>query len=150
MAFLVSFLLAVLLTSAWRRTHALWLPWGLHLAWSARLGMLFGLPLFGGTELSTLIQAQVQGPRRLTGSGFGPIAAPWTAIVLLGAIVVLVRVTRDFAWHYTHPAIVAAGYPMDVAPPPPHVAMEQAAAPPPLVQILPTTPQDGSKSGSLK
>lgn len=150
MAFIVSFFLAVLLSTGWRRTHALWLPWGLHVAWSASLGILFGLPLFGGTELATVIQAQVQGPRRLTGSGFGPIAAPWTAIVLLGAIAVLIRVTRDFAWNYTHPPIVAAGYPMDVAPPPAHAAMEQAAAPPPLVQILPTTPQDGSRSGSLK
>ncbi len=148
-AFLVSFLLALLLTTGWRRTHALWVPWGLHFAWTAILGVLFGLPLFGGTELSSVIQAQVQGPRRFSGSGFGPIAAPWTVFVLLGAILVLFFVTRGFAWAYTHPPIIAAGYPMDVAPPPAHAAMEQAAPPPPLVQILPSTPQDGSKMGPL-
>ena len=149
-AFLVSFLLATLLTIGWRRTHALWLPWGLHFAWTAVLGILFGLPLFGGTELSSVIQAQVQGSRRLSGSGLGPIAAPWTVFVLLGGIVVLFLVTRGFAWSYTHPPIVAAGYPMDLAPPPAHTALEQAAPPPPLVQILPTIPQDGSKTGPLK
>ncbi len=149
-AFLVSFSLALLLTTAWRRTHAIWLAWGLHFAWAAILGVLFGLPLFDGTELSNVIQAQVQGPRRLTGAGLGPIAAPWTVFVLLGAIALLVWVTREFAWAYTHPPIIAAGYPMDVAPPTAHAAMEHSAPPPPLVQILPTTPQDVSKADFLK
>ena len=147
-AVVISFLFAMLLATAWRRTHALWVTWGLHFAWGAALGVLFGLPLFEGSEFSNVIQAQVEGPRGLSGSGFGPIAAPWTAFVLLSAILVLVWVTGDFAWSYTHPPIVAAGYPMDVAPPPAHVAMERAA-PPPLVQILPTTPEDGSRGGPL-
>ena len=149
-AFFVGFLLAMLLATGWRRTHALWLPWGLHFAWTAVLGVLFGLPLFGGTELSSVIQSQVQGSRQLGGLSFGPIAASWTVLTLLLAILILFLVTRGFAWVYTHPPIVAAGYPMDVAPPPAHAAMEQAAPPPPLVQILPRTSQDGSKTGPLK
>ncbi len=148
-ALFVSFALALLLTTAWRRTHALWLPWGLHFAWNAALGVLFGLPLFGGTELSNVIQGQAQGPRGLTGAGLGPIAAPWTFVVLLAAMLVLFRVTRDFAWTYTHAPIVAGGYPMDVAPPPAHTALEQSAPPPPLVQILPSSPQNGSRDGPL-
>ncbi len=146
----ISFLFAVLLTSAWRRTHALWLGWGLHFAWSSVLGVLFGLPLFGGTELSNIIQARAQGPTQLTGNGMGPIAAPWTMAVLLGALLFLIWVTRDFAWAYTHPPIIAAGYPMTVSPPPEHEAMEKAAAPPPLVQILPNTPQSGTKIEPLQ
>ena len=142
--------MAVLLTAAWRRTHALWLGWGLHFAWNAALGVLFGLPLFGGTELSNVVQAQAQGPLQLTGRGMGPIAAPWTVVVLLGAILFLIWVTRDFAWAYTHPPIVAAGYPMTVPPPAEHAAMEGSAAPPPLVQILPTTPQSDSRAEPLK
>ena len=141
MPLLISFLFAVLLTSAWRRTHALWMSWGLHFAWSAALGVLFGLPLFGGTELSNIIQAQAQGSIQLTGRGMGPIAAPWTLVVIAGSIFVLIWSTRDFAWAYTHPPIIAAGYPMTVPPPPEHAAMETSVAPPPLVQILPNTPR---------
>ena len=148
-ALLVAFLLAILLTMAWRRTFGLWLGWGLHFAWNAALAVLFGLPLFSGTELSSIFQAQAQGPRQLTGGGLGPVAAPWTAVVLTGALVVLFLVTREYAWAYTHPPIVAAGYAMDVAPPKAHTAMEQSAPPPPLVQILPTTPQGQSRTDPL-
>ncbi len=40
-------LAGVLLSIAWLRTHGLWLPWGLHFAWNASLGILFGLPVSG-------------------------------------------------------------------------------------------------------
>ena len=149
-ALLIAFLFALLLTTGWLRTHALWLSWGLHFAWNAALAVLFGLPLASGTGLSNVMQTQPDGRPTLTGFGLGPIAAPWTALVLLAAIAILVWLTRDLAWNYTHAPIVAAGYPMDVAPPPAHAAMEAVAAPPPLVQILPSTPQDGSRSGPLK
>jgi len=60
-------------------------------------------------------------------------------------IVVLVRVTDDYAWNYTRAPIIPAGYDVTIAPPAAHVAMEQAAAvnPASLVQILPATPQGG-------
>lgn len=146
---LVGFLLALLLTMAWRRTFGLWLGWGLHFAWNSALAVLFGLPLFGGTDLSSVIQAQALGSRQLTGGGLGPVASPWTVAVLAGTLLVLFLVTKEYAWAYTHPPIVAAGYPMDVAPPKAHAAMEQSAPPPPLVQILPTTPQGQSRTDPL-
>jgi hypothetical protein len=64
-------------------------------------------------------------------------------VALAIGLIVLVRVTRDYAWNYTHPPIVPGGYPMEAKPPAEHVAMEQAAQsrPPALVQILPATPQ---------
>jgi hypothetical protein len=61
---------------------------------------------------------------------------------------VLVRVTDDYAWSYTHPPIIPAGYDVTIAPPAAHVAMEQAAGaeqpinPASLVQILPAAPQN--------
>jgi uncharacterized protein len=63
-------------------------------------------------------------------------------LAILIGIVFVVLLTSDYAWNYTHPPLVAAGLPMDVAPPAAHTAMEeQAAKPPSLVQIMPTTPQ---------
>ena len=40
-------LAGVLLSIAWLRTHGLWLPWGIHFAWNASIGLLFGLPVRG-------------------------------------------------------------------------------------------------------
>jgi hypothetical protein len=55
---------------------------------------------------------------------------------------VLYRITRDFAWNYTHRPIMPAGYAVTIAPPAAHAAMEEAAVKAPaLVQILPVTPQ---------
>jgi membrane protease YdiL (CAAX protease family) len=140
---LVTILAGVLLSIAWLRTHGLWLGWGLHFAWNASMGVLFGLPVSG-------IQTRAFGRLWLTGGDYGPEGAAFTVIVLLIGIGVLVRVTRDYAWHYTYVPIVPAGYPMEAAPPAAHVAMEQMAqqtspaAPVTLVQILPSTPQTRS------
>lgn len=141
-------LLALVLSIAWLRTHALWLSWGLHFAFTASLGLLFGLPVAGSTDLASVFQSSAFGPHALTGGDFGPEAALFTAVVLLAAIPVLFRLTRDYAWNYTHLPIIPAGYPMDVPPPAAHTAMSAAAppAPPPLVQILPSTPQQRSVS----
>jgi len=145
---LVTMLAGVLLSIAYLRTHALWLPWGLHLAWNLSLGVVLGLPVSGNTDFATVIQTTATGPLWLTGGGYGPEAAAGTLVVLVIGIAVLVRATRDYAWEYTHRAIVAAGYAMDVAPPKAHVEMEaQAAAEPKLVQILPTTPTNSRVGG---
>jgi hypothetical protein len=156
---LVTILAGVLLSIAWLRTHGLWLGWGLHFAWNASMGILFGLPVSGITGFSSIVQTRAFGRPWLTGGDYGPEGAAFTVIVLLIGIAVLVRVTRDYAWHYTYVPIVAAGYPMEAAPPAAHVAMQQQelmaqqtrpAAPVTLVQILPSTPQTRSSGDEPK
>ncbi len=140
---LVTMLAGLLLSLAWLRTHGLWLGWGFHFAWNASIAVLFGLPISGITDFAAIVQARTFGHRWLTGGDYGPEGAAFTVIVLLVGIAILVRITRDYAWHYTYVPIVAAGYPMDAPPPAAHVAMEQQARPappPPLVQILPMAP----------
>jgi membrane protease YdiL (CAAX protease family) len=141
---LMTMLAGVLLSVAWLRTHGLWLGWGIHFGWNASMGVLFGLPVSGLIRFSSVVQTRAVGRIWLTGGDYGPEAALFTALVLLVGIGVLVRATRDYAWHYTFKPIVAGGYPMDAPPPAEHVAMEQQARPAPLVQILPTTPQNRS------
>jgi uncharacterized protein len=147
---LVTILAGVLFSIAWLRTHGLWLGWGLHFAWNASMGILFGLPISGINDFASIVQTRAFGRLWLTGGDYGPEGAAFTVIVLLIGIVVLVRVTRDYAWHYTYVPIVAAGYPMEAPPPAAHVAMEQMAqqtrpaSPVSLVQILPSTPQTRS------
>ena len=142
----LAMLTGIVFSVAWLRTHGLWLAWGMRFAWTASMGVLFGLPVAGSVDYSSVIQSTTVGRTGLTGGEYGPEGATFTAVALLVGLIVLVRTTRDYAWHYTHAAIVPGGYPMDVPPPEAHIAMEQAqqARPPALVQILPATPQSGS------
>ena len=144
---LVTILAGVLLSVAWLRTHGLWLGWGFHFAWNASMGILFGLPISGITDFTSIIETRAVGHRWLTGGEYGPEGAAFTAIVLLIGIVILVRTTRDYAWEYTYVPIVAAGYPVEPPVPAAHAAMEEQARPAAavsLVQILPSTPQTRS------
>ncbi|RXH55838.1 type II CAAX prenyl endopeptidase Rce1 family protein [Granulicella sibirica] len=140
---LAAMLMTLLLSLGWLRTRGIWLPWGLHFALTASLGVLFGLPIAGVSDLASMVRGSTLGPDWLTGGDFGPSAALFSLVVMIGAIVVLVRATRDFAWEYTHAPIVAGGYEVVVAPPAAHTAMEQATVKkaPALVQILPSAPQ---------
>ncbi|WP_353071362.1 CPBP family intramembrane glutamic endopeptidase [Tunturiibacter gelidoferens] len=143
----VTMLAGLLFSVAWLRTHGLWLSWGLHFAWNASIGVLFGLPISGISDFASVVQTRAFGPLWLTGGSYGPEGAAFTVVVLLIGVGVLIPITRDYAWNYTHKPIVAGGYAIEVQPPPAHVAMEQEAKSAPassLVQILPVTPQTRS------
>ncbi|MHB1022992.1 MAG: CPBP family intramembrane glutamic endopeptidase [Acidobacteriaceae bacterium] len=155
---LVTMLAGVLLSLAYLRTKALWLPWGLHFAWNVSMGVFFGLPVSGLLGFSTVIQSRALGPHWLTGGSYGPEASDVTAIVLIVAIFVLLRVTREYAWKYNQPVIVAGGIPVDIPAPAAHAVLHpeeaRTPAPPALIQIQPipsvplTAPQTESISPS--
>jgi membrane protease YdiL (CAAX protease family) len=143
---LATFLFSILLAITYLRTHALWLGWGLHFAWAAATAVLFGLPAAGNASYTSVLSTDTTGPTLLTGGPYGPEAAAFTLLVLLATVPVLYRISRDYEWQYTHPPIIPAGYPMDIAPPAAHTAIEASAAsaPAPLVQILGSTPTAAS------
>jgi membrane protease YdiL (CAAX protease family) len=144
LSILVTFFLGILLSLAYLRSRALWLGWGLHFAWNAAMAIFFGLPIAGYATDNNLIFTSVTGPDRLTGGAYGPEGAFLTLLVVLIGMILLHRITRTYAWEYTHTPIVSAGYPMDIAPPAAHTAMEASAPPAPLVQILSSTPTTSS------
>lgn len=147
MSFTVAFVLGLLLSAGWNRTHGLWLPWGFHFAWKASLSILFGLPAAGVAAIPSVVNGQILRRAQAFDGPLGPEATTFTLAVLIGSLIVLFLVTREYAWNYTHPSITPGGYAVDIAPPAAHVAMDGGAAPPPpLVQILPSTPQTRSAS----
>lgn len=144
---LVAMLFSTIFCICWFRTHGLWLLWGLHFSWVASTTALFGLPLGSDTAFASVVDTRATGPAWLTGGGYGPAAAAFSILFLIAAIPVLVRVTDDYAWNYTHPPIIPGGYDVTIPPPAAHTAMEEAQAdrpvnPASLVQILPVTPQN--------
>ena len=142
----VSTLFGLVLAMAYLRTHALWVGWGLHFGFRAVMALVIGLPVAGHGEFASVADVAATGPRWLTGGAYGLDAAVLTGLGMLVGMGVLYRATREYAWAYTAPMIVGAGYEVAVAPPAAHVAMERstAVAPPPLVQIQPVTSQSAT------
>lgn len=129
-------LAASLFVAGFLRTRAIWFSLGLQLGWSLVLQLLFGASSPYTPATFGSIQSVLDGPIWLTGGPFGPEASIVTILVLIAALVVLFRLTRDYAWHYTWQPQEGAGYAMEVAPPAEHVKEEQRqAAAAPLVQI---------------
>ena len=139
------FLLSLILCAGYLRTRALWLSWGLHFAWNAAMGPLFGLPLSGYNHFANgfapVVQSVALGPDALTGSDYGPEGSTVAVVVLLlFGLWLIFRVTREYSSRYGHPEIVPGGIPVDVdafARQQHEAAMGPATAPttPGLVQI---------------
>jgi uncharacterized protein len=88
-------LIGVLLSIAYLRTRALWLPWGIHFGWNLTLGLLLGLPLSGFRNYNLLRYTQTYGPDWLTGGKYGVEASmTGTGAIVLGLIVVSLLPTR--------------------------------------------------------
>jgi membrane protease YdiL (CAAX protease family) len=145
----VSIALGLLLSTAYLRTRALWLSWGLNFGWKASRALLFGLAVSGESSHSPVVQGDPMGPFWLTGGGYG-LDSSWLAFaVLLAAIPVLFRVTRDLDYKYNAPVLVPGGIPVDLdaAAKRQHEAAMGTDAPaaPALVQIAPVvnTPVPG-------
>jgi len=138
---LVSVALSLALSTAYLRTRALWLCWGLNFGWKASRALLFGLAVSGVGSHSPVVQGDPMGPLWLTGGGFGLDGSWITFVVLLAAIPVVFRITRDLDFRYNAPVIVPGGIPVDldaVAHRQHEAAMGPAAsATPALVQIFP-------------
>ena len=139
----ISGVAAILLSTAYLRTHALWLGWGLHFAWTASIGVLFGQPLASSRQVSNVIHTYADGPTWLTGAEFGPEGSLVTLIVLWVGLYFLIRMTSDLAWKYSQPEIKPAGIPVDLShsmhPVPPAAASAPLTEAPKvgLVQIAP-------------
>jgi hypothetical protein len=139
-SFAVSIAFSLLLSSAYLRTRALWLSWGLNFGWKASRALLFGLAVSGVGSHSPVVQGDPMGPFWLTGGGYG-LDASWVAfIVLLLTLPFLFRITRDLNYIHNAPVIIAAGIPVDLdaAARKQHEAAMGPAEPaaPGLVQIL--------------
>jgi membrane protease YdiL (CAAX protease family) len=140
----VAIALGLLLSLAYLRTRALWLPWGLHFGWVASRALLFGLPVNGISSHSPVVQGDTMAPFALTGGDFG-LDGSWVAfIAILLAMPFVYRATRDLSFHYNAPVLEPGGIPVDLdaASRRQHESATRPDVPEvkPLVQILPLAP----------
>ncbi len=83
----------LLLGLAYVATGRLWLPIGLHIAWNATTGGVFGSPT-SGVPFDGLLQGRLTGPSLLSGAGFGVEGSIVTVLACLGAAAFLLRSAR--------------------------------------------------------
>ncbi|MGA3372374.1 MAG: CPBP family glutamic-type intramembrane protease [Terracidiphilus sp.] len=137
----VSVALSLVLSTAYLRTRALWVSWGINFGWKASRALVFGLAISGNSSHSPVVQGNPMGAFWLTGGGYG-LDGSWVAfVVLLAALPVVYRLTRELDYRYNAPVIVPGGIAVDLdeaARKQHEAAMGQTApAIPGLVQILP-------------
>ncbi|MGB6830660.1 MAG: CPBP family glutamic-type intramembrane protease [Terracidiphilus sp.] len=113
-SFAVSAALGLVLAAAYLRTRALWLSWGLNFGWKASRALLIGLAVNGDSTHSHVVLGDPMGSLRLTGGAFG-LDGSWLAfIVMLAAIPLVFRITRDLDFRYNAPVLKPAGIPVDL------------------------------------
>jgi hypothetical protein len=137
----VSVMLSLVLSTAYLRSRALWVSWGINFGWKASRALVFGLAISGVSGHSPVVQGNPMGSFWLTGGGFG-LDGSWVAFVaLLIALPVVYRLTRELDYKYNAPVIVPGGIPVDLdaASRRHHEAAMGPVAPtaPSLVRILP-------------
>jgi hypothetical protein len=151
---LVSVALGLLLSTAYLRTKALWLSWGLNFGWKASRALLFGLAVSGVNSHSPVVQGDPMGPFWITGGGFGLDASVVALAGLFLAIPAMFMVTRELDFRYNAPVLVPGGIPVDLdaAARRQHEAAMGPAQPaaPTLVQILPASELPPSQPLPLK
>jgi hypothetical protein len=78
------------------------------------MSILFGLPVSGMKAFNPVIMTHAVGPIWLTGGGYGLEGSAVAVIVLPVLMMILIKVTRDYAHRYAQPVIVPGGIPVDV------------------------------------
>ena len=110
----VSVVLSLVLSTAYLRSRALWVSWGINFGWKASRALIFGLAVSGVSGHSPVVQGNPMGPFWLTGGGYG-LDGSWVAfVVLLAALPVVYRLTRELDYRYNAPVIVPGGIPVDM------------------------------------
>jgi hypothetical protein len=101
--------LSLVLSTAYLRTRALWLSWGLNFGWKASRALVFGLAVSGVSSHSPVVQGDPMGPFWLTGGGLA-----WTAVGLrsraAGGAAGGFPLTRELDFRYNAPVIVPGGH----------------------------------------
>lgn len=113
--FCVALAVSLLLSAAYLRTRALWVSWGLNFAWKASRALLFGLAIAGVNSNSPVIQGDPMGPFWLTGGGFGLEGSWITFVLVIAAIPLLFRFTRDLDYRYNAPELKPGGIAVDLS-----------------------------------
>lgn len=139
----VSLAVSLVLSAAYLRTRALWVSWGLNFGWKASRALVFGLAVMGVNSHSPVVQGNPMGPFWVTGGGFGVEGSWLTFILVLAALPLIFRITKELDYRYNAPILVPGGIPVDLdaAARAQHEAAMGAAepTPPALIQIGPAS-----------
>jgi uncharacterized protein len=150
----VSIVFSLVLSTAYLRTRALWMSWGLNFGWKASRALIFGLAVSGVSSHSSVVEGDPMGPFWITGGGYGLDGSIVALIVWLVGLPVIYRVTRELDFRHNAPVFVPGGIPVDLE----AAARRQheanmgspvEAEAPSLVQILPAAAPQASNAANV-
>jgi hypothetical protein len=95
------------------RSGSLWFSFGLHFGWNLFQGAVFGLPVSGLREFSTVVTATVHGSLALTGGGYGPEASATCSTVLVVGLPLVWWLTARRKKERSVPIVAGAGEKID-------------------------------------
>jgi len=101
-------LIGILLSIAYLRTRALWLPWGIHFGWNVTLGFLCGLPVSGLRTFNVVVRTSVSGPSWMTGGSYGIEASATGTLAVLMGLVIVWKLPVSSPWPRTSDGTVSA------------------------------------------
>src|SRR6185437_8017625 len=113
-SFAVAIALSMVLSAAYLRTRALWVSWGINFGWKAGRALIFGLAVMGLDNHSPVIQGNPLSRFWLSGGSFGLDGSWISFVVLLAALPIVFRVTRELDFRYNAPELIPAGIPVDI------------------------------------
>jgi membrane protease YdiL (CAAX protease family) len=149
----VSVMFSLVLSTAYLRTRALWMSWGLNFGWKASRALIFGLAVSGISSHSSVVEGDPMGPFWITGGGYGLDGSLIAFLVWLVALPIVYRVSRELDFRYNAPVFVPGGIPVDIeaAARREHEANmgPVEAAAPSLVQILPAAAPQASNPADV-
>ena len=76
----------ILLSTAYIKTHSLWLSIGIHFSWNFTQGCIFSFPVSGQVSKNTITTLSQTGPEWITGGAFGPEGGILSTIIVGGTI----------------------------------------------------------------
>ncbi len=89
-AFSNTLFIGIVLALAYLRTKALWLPFGMHFGWNVSLGLIYGLPVSGINQFSSIVRSKATGPEWLVGGAYGIEGGLLgTVVIILGLLYVV-------------------------------------------------------------
>ena len=110
-SFAVSFVLSLVLSTAYLRTRGLWVSWGINFAWKASRARSLASPSAVSTAIRPLFRATPWAHSGLPAEALASTAPGSLSLAMLLALPVVYSITSDLDFRYNAPVIVPGWHP---------------------------------------
>jgi membrane protease YdiL (CAAX protease family) len=77
------FISGVTIALLFLKSGSLWVPIGFHITWNMFMGVVYGMPVSGVTEMPSIIKTELSGSSIITGGAFGPESSVLVSVIMI-------------------------------------------------------------------